>query len=280
MNPFRQALLDRRLTIGSWIQMAHPASAEILAQAGYDWLCVDCEHTEMQPAELASHARAMMPYGPMSLARVQSSDTLVIRRALDMGVHGVVVPMVDTPQQAAQCVAAAKYPPQGIRGYAYHRGNAWGADFDGYARHANQEIAVVVMIESRQAVENIDAIMAVEGVDAAFIGPYDMSGSYGCPGQTGSDVIRSACARVVAACKRAGKTAGLHVVIPTQEAIGRAIEDGFTMIAVGADIIYLRQASRDALACVRNFAHNHSIQRQKSEVKQEIGTKKEMSKTS
>jgi 2-keto-3-deoxy-L-rhamnonate aldolase RhmA len=254
MNPFRQALLDRQLTIGSWIQMAHPASAEILAQAGYDWLCVDCEHTEMQPAELASHARAMMPYGPVSLARVESSDLLAIRRALDMGVQGVVVPMIDTPQQAAQCVAAAKYPPQGVRGYAYHRGNAWGADFDHYARHANDEIAVVVMIESRMAVENINAIMAVEGVDAAFIGPYDMSGSYGCPGQTNSVVIQDACAQVVDACERAGKTAGLHVVIPTEEAISRAINDGFTMIAVGADIIYLRQAAREALASVHHYA--------------------------
>lgn len=263
MNSFRQALLDRQLTIGSWIQMAHPASAEILAQAGYDWLCVDCEHTEMQPAELASHARAMLPYGPVSLARVESCDTLVIRRALDMGVQGVVVPMVDTPEQASQAVAAAKYPPQGVRGYAYHRSNAWGADFDHYAKHANDEIAVVVMIESRQAVENIDAIMAVDGVDAAFIGPYDMSGSYGCPGQTDSDVIQAACMQVVDACDRAGKSAGLHVVIPTERAIERAIADGFTMIAVGADIIYLRQASREAMASVRSFAnrkkhHQHS----------------------
>ncbi len=248
MNPFRQALLDRRLTIGSWIQLSHCVSAEVLAQAGYEWLCVDCEHTEMQVAELAAHARAMQPYGPVALVRVQSCDTLVIRRALDMGVMGVVVPMVDTPEQALQAVAAAKYPPQGVRGHAYHRGNAFGAQFEQYARDANDEIAVVVMIESRQAVANIDAIMAIDGVDAAFVGPYDMSGSYGCPGQTASAVIVDACAKVVQACAQAGKTAGLHVVLPTEQTITQAMDAGFTMIAIGADVIYLRQACRAALA--------------------------------
>lgn len=251
MNPFRQALLERRVTIGSWIQTSHAAVAEILAQAGYDWLCVDCEHTEMQYAELAAHARAMQAYGSTPLARVQSCDTLCIRRALDMGAMGVVVPLVDTPQQAQQAVAAAKYPPLGVRGYAYHRGNAFGARFDEYARQANDDIAVVAMIESRQAVEHIDAILAVPGVDAVFIGPYDMSGSYGIPGQTASPIIQDACAAVVAACRRAGKTAGLHVVHPTEASIAQALDGGFTLIALSADVIFLRQAACQALTLAR-----------------------------
>ena len=142
--------------------------------------------------------------------------------------------------------------------YAYHRGNAWGEDFDAYAQQANDDIAVVVMIETRQAVDNVEAIMAVEGVDAAFIGPYDMSGSYGCPGQTDHPMILDACAKVVTVCQRAGKTAGLHVVIPTQQAISRAIDDGFTMIAIGADIIYLRQACREALSCVHHYVQQEA----------------------
>ncbi len=253
MNAFRQALLDRRLTFGSWIQMAHGASAEILAHAGYQWLCVDCEHSDIHMAELVSLARAILPYGTPCLARVESCDTLAIRRALDMGVTGVFVPMVDTPQQAMQAMAAAKYPPQGVRGHAYHRGNQWGADFDGYARHANDQVAVVVMIESRLAVRNIDAIMAVEGVDAAFVGPYDMSGSYGCPGQTSSPAILEACGQVVAACRRAGKTAGLHVVIPTDASIRQAVDAGFTLIALGSDAIFMRQACSDTQAVVRRL---------------------------
>jgi 2-keto-3-deoxy-L-rhamnonate aldolase RhmA len=253
MNRFRRALLDRTLTIGSWIQLSSPAIAEIMAQAGYEWLCVDCEHTEMQVAELAAHARAMQAYGPAPLCRVQSCETMAIRRALDMGVQGVVVPLVNSPEQAELAVAAAKYPPRGIRGHAYHRGNGFGAQFDAYAQQANDEIAVVVMIESRQAVEQIDAIMAVDGVDAAFIGPYDMSGSYGCPGATSSPVILDACDAVVAACRRAGKTAGLHVVHPTAESFRRTVDAGFTLLALSADTIYLRQASHGALASVRQW---------------------------
>ncbi len=256
-NPFREALLERRLTIGTWLQTSHPAVSEVLSSAGYGWLCVDCEHTEMGPEQVIAHARAMR--GPVPLARVQSCDTLVIRRALDMGVMGVVVPLVDTPEQAAQAVSAAKYPPQGVRGFAYHRGNNWGVDFQTYAQQANDQIAVVVMIESRRAVENIDAILAVPGVDAVFVGPYDMSGSYGCTGDVNNPVIRNACQSVVKACRRAGKSAGLHVVIPTEQAITAALADGFNMLAVGTDLVFLRQSAVAAIQ-VTQAAHRAHTQ--------------------
>jgi len=138
-----------------------------------------------------------------------------------------------------------------VRGFAFHRGNDWGVDFTDYAAQANDQIAVVVMIESKEAVENIDAILAVEGVDGVFIGPYDMSGSYGIPGQTSDPIIQNACARIVEACRNAGKAAGMHVVIPTPEAIAKAVADGFTFLAVGVDTIFLDQAARSALAVAK-----------------------------
>jgi len=250
-NPVRQALLERRVTIGTWIQIGHPAVAEVLANAGFDWIAADCEHTDMGLAEFAAVARGLHGRGSVPLVRVRENDTLAIRQMLDLGALGVIVPLVNTPEDAARAVRAAKYPPVGVRGFAFHRGNNWGVDFADYAAGANDQIAVVVMIESREAVENIDAILAVEGVDGVFIGPYDMSGSYGIPGQTGDPVIQQACAQVAAACRKAGKAAGLHVVIPTPEAIAKAIADGFTFLALGVDTVFLDRAARSALAVAR-----------------------------
>jgi len=250
-NPIRHALLQRQVTVGTWIQVGHAAVAEVLANTGFDWIAADCEHTDMGPAEFAAVARGMHGRGSVPLVRVRENDTLAIRQMLDMGALGVIVPLVNTPEEAEKAVRSAKYPPDGVRGFAFHRGNDWGVDFTDYAAQANDQIAVVVMIESKEAVENIDAILAVDGVDGVFIGPYDMSGSYGIPGQTSDPIIKNACTRVSEACAQAGKSAGIHVVIPTPEGIAEALANGFTFIAVGVDTIFLDQGARAALAVAR-----------------------------
>lgn len=243
----RQALLERRLTLGTWIQIGHPSVAEILAEANFDWIAADMEHTDIDNAAFANLARAMHGRGCAPLVRVRENDTLAIRQVLDLGAQGVIVPLVHTAEDAERAVAAAKYPPRGVRGYCFSRMNDWGKDFDAYAARANDEIAVIVMIESREGVANIDAILAVDGVDGVFIGPYDLSGSYGVPGQTGHDLVRAGCRRVCDACRTAGKAAGLHVVIPTAEAIGKAQADGYTFLVLGVDIVFLRGGAADAL---------------------------------
>lgn len=251
----RRALLERRLSIGTWIQAGHPTVAEALATAGFDWIAADCEHTDIGPREFAQLARAMQGKAA-PLARVRENNTLAIRQMLDMGAHGVIVPLINNADEARSAVAAAKYPPEGVRGFAFCRANDWGAAFDDYVISANDDVAVVAMIESKQAVENIDEILAVNGVDGVFIGPYDMSGSYGIPGQTNHDTIRSACLRVAEACASAGKAAGIHVVIPTAEAIAEAVNDGFTFVAVGVDTIFLNEGARSALAAVRSASNS------------------------
>jgi len=249
-NQVRSALLERKLTIGSWIQISNAASAEILAEAGFDWIAVDMEHTDIDNAGFAALARAMHGRGAAPLARVRENDTLAIRQVLDLGAQGVIVPLVHSAADAERAVRAAKYPPRGVRGFCFSRMNNWGVDFDAYAATANDAIAVVVMIESRQGVENIDAILAVEGVDGVFIGPYDLSGSYGVPGQTGHELVTAGCRRVLDACRAAGKAAGMHVVIPAQAAIAKSLADGFTFLALGVDTVFLNAGARDALACV------------------------------
>ena len=190
--------------------------------------------------------------GVVPFARVRENDTLAIRQMLDMGAMGVIVPMVNSKEEAARAVAAAKYPPMGVRGFCWGRMNRWGMDFDSYAATANEDIAVVVMIESKQAVESIDDILSVDGVDGVFIGPYDMSGSYGVVGQTGHPIIKQACKTVAEACRRHGKAAGMHIVIPTEENLSQARADGYSFIAVGTDILFLQQGARDALRLVES----------------------------
>lgn len=244
-NPVRLALLERRVTLGTWIQIGHPAVAEVLASVGFDWIAVDMEHTDIDNAQFTALARGMYGRGAVPLARVRENDTLAIRQVLDLGAQGVIVPLVHTAADAERAVAAAKYPPRGVRGYSFSRMNNWGKDFDAYAAQANDDIAVVVMIESKEGVANIDAIFAVDGVDGVFIGPYDLSGSYGVPGRTGHDLVRDGCRRVLDACEAAEKAAGLHLVNPSAKAIAQALADGYTFLALGVDTVFLRGAATE-----------------------------------
>jgi 2-keto-3-deoxy-L-rhamnonate aldolase RhmA len=251
-NAVRKALLERKPTIGSWIQIGHPAIGEILGNVGFDWIAVDCEHTDIDVKGFTQIARGLYGRGPEPLVRVRENDTLAIRQVLDAGARGVIVPLVDSVEDARKAVSAAKYPPEGVRGFCFSRMNEYGVKFDEYVRDANEDIAVVVMIESKEAIENINDILAVDGVDGVFIGPYDLSGSYGIPGKTSDPLVSEGCKKVLDACRKKSKSAGLHIVIPTEENIKKALDDGFTFIAIGVDTVFLNEASGKAYNIVKN----------------------------
>ena len=253
MGSLRRKLQNREVSIGTWIQIGHPTVAEILGELDFDWIAADCEHTDITIREFGSIVRGLHGRGPVPLVRVGENDTLAIRQALDLGAQGVIVPLVNSAREAERAVAAAKFPPAGVRGFAYTRSNEYGASFDDYAARANDEICVVAMVESRASVSAIDEILAVDGIDGVFIGPYDLSGSYGVPGQVRHDDVVAAQCRVVEACERAGKSAGLHVVSPSRGAVNAALDAGFTFIAVGMDTVFLRSAAVEGLEQVRGM---------------------------
>ncbi|MHB9071508.1 MAG: HpcH/HpaI aldolase family protein [Sedimentisphaerales bacterium] len=257
-NPVRKALLERKVTLGTWIQIGHPVVAEILANVGFDWVAVDGEHTDIDVEIFANIARAMYGRGPQPFIRVRENNTLAIRQALDMGAMGVIVPLVGSAEEARRVVAAAKYPPKGERGFCFSRMNDYGEKFGEYLKNANDDVAVVVMIESKGAIENIDEILAVDGVDGLFIGPYDLSGSYEIPGQTSHPIVQQGCKKVLKACEKFGKSAGLHVVVPTKDNIEKAIAQGFTFIALGVDTVFVNEASKRALATAKNATDNYA----------------------
>ncbi len=251
-NNLKECIKNNLVSTGSWCQIGHPANAGILAQTGFEWVVADCEHGEFEDADLGNFCRAVQQFNSTPLVRVKENAILPIRRALDLGAMGVIVPLVNNKEDAAKAVTAAKYPPEGIRGFAFHKGNNWGVDFDEYAHSANNKILVFVMIESKEAVDNIDSILAVNGIDGIFIGPYDMSGSYGIVGQTDAAEIKDACSKVSEACKKAGKAAGIHIVLPTAENVKDAVSGGFTFLALGMDTVFLVNGAKEAMGIKLN----------------------------
>lgn len=237
--------------IGSWLQMGSPAAAEILARAGFAWLGLDCEHTSSDIGTVEDVARALQGRDTALLVRVTQCDPLEIRRCLDVGASGVIVPMVETAAQARLAVSAAKYPPSGKRGYCFGRMNDWGRAFGEYARTANEQTIVIVMIESRAGVENIGTILEVAGINGVFIGPYDLSGSYGLPGHVQHAVVQRAQKTVMAACRAAGVVAGQHIVHSDESKIAAALADGFTFLCLDGDSIFLGGSAKQALAAAK-----------------------------
>jgi 2-keto-3-deoxy-L-rhamnonate aldolase RhmA len=243
----KDALRQRRPILGSWLQTGSPAVAEILANAGFAWLGLDCEHTSSDTAAVEATARAINGRGAALLVRVSRCDTLEIRKCLDVGAVGVIVPLVESAEQARSAVAAAKYPPVGNRGFCFGRMNDWGVKFEEYIKTSNDYTSVFAMIETAKGVENIREILKVEGLDGVFIGPYDMSGSYGVLGQLQHPLVKEARRKILEACKELGKVAGQHIVHSDPEQVEEAIAQGFTFICLDADIIFLNRAARQAL---------------------------------
>jgi len=250
-NKLRRALLDRSLSLGTWVQIGHPASAEILARAGFDWVCVDLEHGGIDLETMTNIFRTLDGFDRVPVARLPLNDPIWIHRTLDAGARGLIIPMVKTAEEADAAVREAKYPPRGVRGFGYSRANMHGIDFDDYIASANDEIAMVMQIEHKDAIGNLDAILEVDGVDGLFIGPLDLSGSMGLTGQMTHPDVVAALDTYRDACARHNTTAGMHVVRPTPQNVQDTIAKGYTLIALGVDTVFLDGGATDALRAAR-----------------------------
>jgi 2-keto-3-deoxy-L-rhamnonate aldolase RhmA len=235
----KDKLANNDIVIGTWLQIPSPSICEIAAHQKLDWIAVDMEHTEIGYETIANMFRGLNGTQTAPMVRVRSNDSLDIRRALDIGAEGIIVPLIETPEEAKKAVEYCKYPPYGERGYAFCRANNWGGKFSDYSENANDNISVFVMIESKKAVQSIDEILNVEGLDGVFIGPYDMSASYGVVGQVNSDLVIQGCQKVLEACKKHNKIAGLHIVSPDEDIIRENIRKGFRLIAIGIDTVFI-----------------------------------------
>ncbi|MEO8180071.1 MAG: 2-dehydro-3-deoxyglucarate aldolase [Deltaproteobacteria bacterium] len=241
-NHFRRQLLEKQRLIGCWASLASPISTEVLGYAGFDWLLLDGEHAPNDFQTFLTQLLALKDSPSAAVVRPQWNEPVLLKRLLDLGVYNFLMPFIESAEQAQAAVAATRYPPRGIRGIALaQRSNRYGYCPD-YFERINDNIAVLVQIESRAGVEAVDAIARVEGVDALFIGPSDLSAALGHFGNPRHPDVQRAMQRVVDAARAHDKPVG--ILSGVEEEAQRYLEMGMTCVAVGMDVVLLRNASR------------------------------------
>lgn len=243
-----------RVTLGSWISIGHPACAELMASIGFDWLAIDLEHGAVEMSQCLSMVQAIKSQGAIPMVRLPYKEPVWVRRALDTGFMGVIVPMVNNAREAANVARVAKYPPQGERGIGYAPSNMYGTLFYESVASANQETILICQIESKDGVDNVESILSVEGVDGVFMGPYDLSGSYGVLGEMDHPLMNSAYDKLLAACQKTKKVAGIHVVPPDPGAVAVRLKQGFNFIALSLDITFISTGAKSMLEKSREAA--------------------------
>jgi 4-hydroxy-2-oxoheptanedioate aldolase len=246
-NAFKQAIAQPGAQIGLWLGLADPYAAELCATAGFDWLLVDGEHGPNDLRSTLAVLQAVAPYPSQPVVRIPHGDAALIKQVLEIGATTLLVPMVESAEQARALVRAMRYPPAGMRGVGsgLARSSRWSA-YPGYLHEANDRVALLVQVETAAALEQLDAIVAVDGVDGVFIGPSDLSASMGFIGQPGHPTVRAAIEQAIERILAGGKAPGILAV---DETLARHyIERGARFVAVGVDATMLAQATRSLAA--------------------------------
>ena len=250
MGSTKQKLKSGEVALGAWNMIPHPNVAEIMAGEAFDWICVDMEHTAHDFQTLENIARAVKGSGKDLLVRLPSCDDVAAKKALDCGADGIIVPCVCTKAEAERAVAIANYPPEGMRGVSLARCTDFGRNFQGYFKAHNEKVIVVIMLEHISAVQNIDEILSVPGIDATFIGPYDLSSSMNLAGQLDHPDVLAAQKTLLDACIQHGVPPGFHIVPNDPPQVAKRIEMGFCFIALGLDTGFIIEGCRAMLAGV------------------------------
>lgn len=248
----KSKLARSELTIGSWITLGHPAIAEIMASAGFDWLVLDMEHSVLELGEVQTIIQVLDKQQCPAIVRLTSNQPDQIKRVMDAGATGVMVPMVKSAADAHAAIQSVYYPPRGQRGVGLARAQGYGASFPEYQRWLEKNAIVVVMIEHVDAVNDIDAILSVPEIDAYIIGPYDLSGSMGRPGELNHTDVQAAIELVLQAGQRAEKPGGIHVIEPDPNALQQRIRSGFNFLGYTLDIRILDSLCRNHMQTIRS----------------------------
>jgi 2-keto-3-deoxy-L-rhamnonate aldolase RhmA len=245
-NRLKRDLAAGKVCLGATITINSPAVAEIMSHIGLDWLWFETEHSSLTLENVLTMLQATNGADVSTVIRVPWNDKTMIKRALDLGPDGIIIPLVNTREEAEAAVRAMKYPPLGERGGGLGRAQCYGLHMGEYMETANNEVMLIPMIEHIRAVENIDEILKVKGVDSVMVGGLDLSGSMGMLGQTGDPKVEGAVQKVLASCKKAKVPCGIITVAPEQA--NERINQGFTNIIMGIDVLFLHSAARGAMA--------------------------------
>ena len=249
----KSLIQQKKVTLGSWITLSDPSISEIFANAGFDWLVVDLEHSAISIDQAINHIRTIELAGSVPLVRLTSNDPQQIKRVMDSGSKGIVVPNVKTANEAEIAVKATRYFPSGNRGVGLARAQQFGFAFEEYFSWQKKGgPIVVVQIEDKIAIENLTNIFNVDGVDAFFIGPYDLSASMGIPGEFDDPLFIKTIDYILEIGKRCNCPAGIHIVEPSKLLLANAIKKGYTFLAYSVDIRMLDVTSREGINSIKD----------------------------
>lgn len=229
----------KTISIGSWITLNHFSIAEVMAESGFDWLCIDMEHSVIDYYEAELLIAAIKSKGLTPFVRVGENNSRIIKRVLDAGAEGLIIPMVNSKQDAKKAVDSAYYPPFGKRGVGLARAQKYGFGFDEYRDSTSKRIKIIAQIEHYEAIKNLDEIISTDGIDGTLIGPYDLSGSLGKPGRYDEKDVKEAIGVYEQTAKKHDKLIGFHVVMPDYSLVLEKINSGYNFIAFGLDTLFL-----------------------------------------
>lgn len=254
-NLLKKALANQSTSIGSWVTIGNASIIEIMAKADFDWLTIDMEHTSIDFNEGESLIRTIQAHDIPALVRVGKNEELGIKRVLDAGADGIIIPMVNTKQDAIKGLNYCYYPPKGSRGVGLNRAQGYGlnAGFKDYIDWQTEDLVVIIQIEHINGVKNIDEILSIEGIDGVIIGPYDLSSSLGYAGQFDHPEVLEAIAKVKLACKTRKVSLGFHVIDPDYEKAKLKLEQGYNFIALSTDFLFLGTKAINEMTYLRNY---------------------------
>jgi len=232
-------LNEGKLTFGSWVTIGNPIVAEIMARTGFEWLTIDMEHSAITLDIAQNLIRTIEFNDCIPLVRVRENNPYIIKQVMDAGAHGIIVPMVNSKKDAEAAVKAVRYPPRGFRGVGLARAQDYGFDFDGYKKWLEEESIIIVQIEHIDAVKNLKEILSTEGVDGFIVGPYDISGSLGEPGNFENPNFKKCIEEIMVVSKDFKKPAGFHVIPPDAKEVEKIIKLGYRFIAISLDTLFL-----------------------------------------
>jgi 2-dehydro-3-deoxyglucarate aldolase len=247
----KEKLSKNKLTIGSWITIGHPSVVEIMASAGFEWLVIDMEHTSISLETAQILTTTIQANKMQALVRVSKNEEVIIKRVMDCGADGVIVPMINSKAEAEKAVSYVKYPPYGRRGVGLYRAQKYGIGFNEYKKWVKESSVIIAQVEHIDAVENIEGILQTKGVDGIIIGPYDLSASMGYPGEYNRSDVKNAVKKVKQACKKFNKPYGFHVIDSDPDKLMEKVDDGCVFLSYSVDFFFLGDCARYGMDVIK-----------------------------